>query len=172
MSKRSLKIGGNTTSLFLEDAFWQEIQLRAEIRGMSHAEFLRELLASFEQHENRSAAIKEYLILELRKEYSALQRKKEVALKSKWLLEFNGIRSRHEFKQAVITIGHSSNRDLQLKEGGIANRQAMLSHDGTSWWLVNLAPGMPITVDGKQLDVARVVRNSEVDIGNYQIIKG
>lgn len=172
MSKRSLKIGGTTTSLFLEDAFWQEIQLRAESKDISNAEYLRELLTSFEQKENRSAAIKEYLMLELRKEYAALQRKKDTGLRSKWLLEQDGIRSRYEFKQAVITIGCSSTSDFKLNDDCIAAKQAMLTYDGSQWWVANLVPSFPITVDGKVISVARLMHDSELGIGNHQIIKG
>lgn len=176
MSKRSLKISGVTTSLFLEEAFWSEIQIRAEDKGITNAEFIRNILAKTESVDNRSAAVKEQLMHLLREEYQVLERKQSGMNGSKpssvWLLEYAGKRRRMECGGPAITIGRSARCDITLDDSEIATKQALLTYDGSAWWVVNLAKSLNITVNSKIVDVGRVAKNIEVGIGPYNIIKG
>lgn len=172
MSKRSLKIDGATTSLFLEDAFWQEIQIRAENKGISTADFLRGILGQIDEEHNRSAAIKEFLMLCLREEYQALLRDKEKGAQSKWLVEIDGVRTRHTFNQSVITAGNASANDIVFKSSRIEPRQILLAYDGDSWWMTNLNPKLTVELNGKAVQTGKLVKGSEISIEDFQIIKG
>jgi predicted DNA-binding ribbon-helix-helix protein len=172
VSKRSIKVGGSTTSLFLEDAFWNEIQIRAEKEDVSNAEFLRNLLLKCDEGENRSAAIKEFLITELRSEFSSLQNTVSLQNKSRWFIEYKGVRKRQEFTTSVISIGSSKHCDIVLDSEDIAVKQAFLVFKTQEWWIINLGTSLPIIVNGMVTGATMLQQGSEVDIGEYQVIRG
>lgn len=171
MSKRSIKIGGVTTSLFLEDAFWREIEIRGEKRGLTASQYLRDLLGHFETGSNRSAAIKELLMSSLREEYDELVKKNEVGIRSRWLVENSGARVRLDFNQERIRVGSDRDNDIVLNDPEVEAHHAMLVYDGKRWWGFDLNSRDGIKLNNKETRASTLPRRSELSLGNTQIIK-
>lgn len=172
MSKRSLKLSGSTTSLFLEDAYWQELQLRADERGLSQAGLLREILDQSPDDVNRSAAVKQYLLKVCREEIDFLKVAGRREKKSRWLIEKDGVRTREEFTQNQIAVGSAESNDIILNGYGVSRYHALFSFDGRYWWASDLESKEGIATNGVSKKVIKLQKNIEVDIGEYQIMRG
>ncbi|WP_101760088.1 FHA domain-containing protein [Oceanicoccus sp. KOV_DT_Chl] len=171
MSKRSIKLDGKTTSLFLEEAFWQELEVRAEAANTSWSNYLRTMLSESKPATNRSAAIKEALLNKVRTERDSLLNPENNKLESLWLIEIKGVRSRRQFHQKLITIGAASDNDIVIDEPNVEAHHCTLALCGGKWWLFDLNSSAGIYLNGKQVQSKTVPRRSEINVGRCQIIK-
>lgn len=172
MSKRSVKINGVTTSLFLEEAFWNELERRAEIQNTTWSQYFRTLIHDHDTSGNRSAAIKEVLLLKLREDLdAALRTDNSENQKSYWLLEKHGKRDRVEFGKSVISIGRDQDNDIVLHDPEVADKHLLLVNDKQRWWAVDLNTTMGTTLNNKTITRALIPRRGEITVGNSQIIR-
>jgi predicted DNA-binding ribbon-helix-helix protein len=169
MTKRSIKLDGKTTSLFLEDAFWRELENRAEGAGESWTDYLRELVAELEPSANRSAAIKEALVNKLRNDLNQALGGGADFVASRWVCELNGTSQRYSFNKDKLLVGASADCDLSLEGTGVDQKHGLLAHDGERWWAMDCQSSSGIFLNGKKLQVAPVPRQSELRIGDYFI---
>ena len=66
MRKRSISIGGHSTSVSLEDAFWEELAALARARGLSLAALVAEVDKSRGDIRNLSSALRLHVLESLR----------------------------------------------------------------------------------------------------------
>jgi predicted DNA-binding ribbon-helix-helix protein len=66
MRKRSVSIGGHSTSVSLEDAFWEELSALARARGLSLAALVAEVDKSRGNVKNLSSALRLYVLKNLK----------------------------------------------------------------------------------------------------------
>jgi predicted DNA-binding ribbon-helix-helix protein len=59
--KRSIELGGKTTSISLEEEFWQEMQAIVQSRGMTMERLVTEIDTS-RTHHNLSSALRIYVL--------------------------------------------------------------------------------------------------------------
>ena len=171
MSKRSVKIDGKTTSLFLEEPFWKELEQRANSENVTWAQYLRDVLKQPNANSNRSAAVKEFLLCKLRQDLDALANTPAGPTQSTWLIEEAGVRRREHFDREKITVGRDTSNDIVIKDTQIAPKHAILAYDGKRWWAVDLNTECGIRLNDKKIQVAPIPRRSEITLGNSQIIK-
>lgn len=171
MSKRSIKLEGKTTSIFLEDSFWLELETRAQEAELSWTDYLRELLENPSANNNRSAAVKEALISHLRKDYEGLMRSTKHLCESTWLLEQNGRRERFHLLRERIVVGQDIHADIVVHDSSVAAKHLILVNDSQKWWAVNINDDKDCKINNKPFTVNPVVRRSEITFGNCQLIK-
>lgn len=163
MGKRSIKLDGKTTSLFLEDAFWRELEIRAEKHELNWTDYLRELIDELEPSSNRSAAIKEALVKKLRKDLEAN------LVSSHWLYEVNGISQRLSFSSTRLLIGSSKECDFFMDDDAVDTKHAILASDGNKWWLIDCNSKSGTYLNGRPIAAAAVPRQGEIKVGACQI---
>jgi predicted DNA-binding ribbon-helix-helix protein len=171
MSKRSVKIDGVTTSLFLEDAFWQELEQRARERDITWTQYLRSLIEENDTSGNRSAAVKEILLSKLRQELDTLRNNKITTNQSYWLVEQRGIRDRVGFEKSTIAVGRDPNNDIVLHDPEVAEKHLLLSFDNQRWWAIDLNTKQGSRLNNKPVSTALIPRRGEITIGSSQIIR-
>ncbi len=171
MSKRSIKLDGKTTSLFLEEAFWNELESRAEEADTSWTKYLRTMIDKAEPSANRSAAIKEALLNQLREERDALLNSEQGEAQSVWLLEIGGVRTRYQFYKDLISIGAQKDNDIVLEGPDIEAHHCVLARCGGKWWVFDLNSSQGIFLNEKPVQSSKVPRSSEISVGRCQIIK-
>ena len=67
MKKRSITVAGHRTSITLEEAFWQELQLSARRRGLTVAQLVTQIDSSRDLKTNLSSALRLHVLAELKK---------------------------------------------------------------------------------------------------------
>lgn len=60
-NRRTTRVKGLHTSIYLEDVFWQDVKHLAKHRGLSIAKLLDEIYDSFEENNNFSSNVRIYL---------------------------------------------------------------------------------------------------------------
>lgn len=178
MSKRSIKLDGKTTSLFLEDAFWRELETRASARETTWTSYLRDLIEELEPNSNRSASIKESLVIKLRQEvdhYRKSQTENRTCTSkqtpSRWLVDLGGLSQRLSFFQSSIVIGSESDCDIIIDDANIEARHCVLVNDGKQWWVMDCKTKNGTFVNSKKVSVGLLPRQAEITVGKCQITR-
>lgn len=145
MSHRSIRINGATTSVNLEPAFWQELDKRAEARGIGWQEYVRSLLDEYGEVDNRASALKQGLFAQVKAENTYLQGRTE-----RWNI------NSHYHKRVIQTVGHrilvgrDAANDIALDDPKVSRKHCMLAFDDTFWWVIDLQSKNGIKVNDKQ----------------------
>ncbi len=171
MSKRSIKIDGVTTSLFLEETFWNELENRAQESDTTWTQYLRTLLDEHDTSGNRSAAVKEILLAQLRDEYEELRREQDGIVSSYWLVEEWGKRERVMFQKNAISVGRDPSNDIIFDDVEVADKHLILVYDNQRWWAVDLNTKQGSKLNNKPIQTCVVPRRAELSVGSSQIIR-
>jgi len=67
MRKRSISIGGHSTSIALEDAFWRELEALAQARGQSLSALVAEIDRSRTAPGNLASTLRLFVLEELKR---------------------------------------------------------------------------------------------------------
>lgn len=168
MSRRSIVIGGTTTSVFLEDEFWKEIDSRSKEQGANWYELVREMLDGIDDPKNRSSAIKETLIRTLREE---CEKAKQNAIELELTINVNGKLYSYHQNGIRHLIGRSSECEIKLSESGISRKHAMLVFDSSKWWVIDLESKNGTKLNNKKVKLAPFVSGDVIKIGSVTIEK-
>ncbi|NIB40221.1 FHA domain-containing protein [Pseudomaricurvus alkylphenolicus] len=169
MPKRSIKLDGKTTSLFLEDTFWRELECRATAEGETWPNYLRQLLEETDSTGNRSASVKEALMASLRDDYDRLCG--DPGSQSCWLVEQGEERRREVLGGTAITVGSSRGNSIVLRDPQVAPKHLILTFDGERWWVADLNTVQGTRLNGHPVQVAPVPRRGEISLGSCHIIR-
>ncbi len=166
MSRRSIVLGGTTTSVFLEDEFWKEIDDRSKNQGAHWYELVREMLDGIEDPKNRSSAIKETLIRTLRDECDkAKQSCVDISLKISTgedaaIFRRSGIR---------FFIGRAEDCEIKISGNDVSRKHAMLVHDTSKWWLIDLESKNGTKLNNKKIKSSPVSSGNVIKVGKTVI---
>lgn len=166
MSKRSINLHGSTTSIFLEDAFWKELEARAEARGLTWFEYVREVLGELGDVNNRSAAVKEYLLVRLRADYEELRASQK---SSQWLLRSKTFERLERCRGDCLIAGRGGRNNLVIPDEGVSRRHFMLAHDSEAWWLIDLGSKNGCYVGRKRVAAHRLRKGDAFHVGQTEV---
>lgn len=162
MSRRSIVLGGTTTSVFLEDEFWKEIDNRSQKQGAQWYELVREMLDGIEDPKNRSSAIKETLIRTLRDECEKAQHSgADIELK----VSESGDTKTIKVSGMRLLIGRADECEIKLSGTDISRRHAMLTFDTTKWWLIDLESKNGTKLNNKKVKSSSVEPGDVIKLG-------
>lgn len=165
MARRSIVLEGVTTSIYLEDVFWEEIERRASEKGMRWYHYIRSLLEGADQPPNRSAALREALVRDLRAD---LQVGAGRAKSRWWVCDPNAERIVSTYCQCV-RVGRSLDNDIALDDVDVSRKHLLLAHDGDAWWAVDLGSRNGIWVKRKRITARKLRANEVVHCGTSRI---
>ncbi|THB65838.1 MAG: FHA domain-containing protein [Gammaproteobacteria bacterium] len=166
MGRRSIIIGGTTTSVFLEDEFWKEIDNRSKKRGEQWYELVREMLDGIDDPKNRSSAIKETLVRTLREECERAKAE-NITITLEVVTEGNAKKIILNGERCLI--GRSEECELQLPESNISRIHAMLVFDTEKWWLIDLESKNGTRLNNKKIKSAVLKSGDVIRIGKVEI---
>lgn len=161
--KRSIILNKKATSISMEEAFWEELDRFASRRGVSWQDFLRELLAAENTPPNRAAAVKESLVRLMRVEGECAAG--GGGIKSWWAVE-GPEEEKHICTRGVrLLAGRDFSCDIPVRDQEVSRRHLMLSHDGESWWVIDLNSKNGTMINGRRINCARLEPGTRVNIG-------
>lgn len=166
MSKRSIVIDGTTTSIFLEDAFWHELDSRSKESGQPWYELVREMLDHIKDPKNRSSAIKESLLVNLREECEKARQKSTV---STWNIQSADGQRSCICTGSSLVVGRSPDNDLVIPENKVSRKHLMLIYDGDDWWVMDLKSKNGTFVNSKPVAAQKLSNKDKVMIGATSI---
>lgn len=167
MSHRSLRVDNAVTSLKLEPAFWEEIDRRSEMLGLSWQDYVRHLLEQYEQPKNRTAEIKQFLLVQLKEEKKALSTDEEI-----WLVSNENGTQKVITNQPRIIVGRDKTNDIVVTDKQVSRKHLLFVFDNLHWWLVDLKSKNGTYINGDVVVSKRLSRGDIVTIGNTNITKG
>ncbi len=162
--KRSIVLNKKTTSISLEEVFWEELDRFAARRGVLWQEFIRELLAAENTPPNRAAAVKESLIRLMRVE-SECAAGGGGRIKSWWAVEGPEEEKHICTREVRLLTGRDFSCDIPMRDQEVSRRHLMLSHDGESWWVIDLNSKNGTMINGRKINCARLEAGTRVNIG-------
>ncbi len=166
MSRRSIVLGGTTTSVFLEDEFWKEIDNRSKTQGAQWYELVREMLEGIEDPKNRSSAIKETIIRTLRDE---CDKARQSAIELELEVDTNGQKYTYQQYGVRHLIGRDPECNIEITETGASRRHAMVVHDSSKWWLLDLDSKNGTKLNNKKTKASLLESGDVIKIGKSVI---
>ncbi len=163
MSKRSIILDGTTTSVFLEDAFWDEVDRRSKSKGVQWYELVREMLATIEDPKNRSSSIKESLVRTLRDECDKAAKQSNSSV---WKIAADG---KSYYENAIglrILVGRGRENDLIISDLDVSRKHAMIVFDGKVWWIIDINSKNGVYINGKKVVSSQVLTGDKIVVGN------
>lgn len=163
MSKRSIIIDGTTTSVFLEEAFWEEVDRRSKTKGIQWYDLVREMLATIEDPKNRSSSIKESLLRSLRSECDKAANQSKV---SNWKITGQGKTYSEEIFGHRIVIGRGKDCDIVVGDQDVSRKHALMAFDGKNWWIIDTKSKNGVFINGKQVESSQVSSGDKIGLGH------
>lgn len=170
MSKRSIVIDGKVTSIFLEEAFWEELERRAGNRNLEWAQYARELIAESRGAANRSSALKEKLLDLLRAECADLRGS---MIQSWWRTESEKHTREFGVQGVRLIVGRHLSCDIQILDSEVSRRHVMLVFDGSQWWVIDLESKNGVYFRNKKVSCQKLRIGDSIKIGasNLKLIR-
>lgn len=161
--KRSIVIDGVVTSLSMEDIFWEEVDRRARQQGLPWQDFIRRMLSGVQNVPNRSAAVRETLLRQLREEASRPQQDK---FETWWKVRTPSGHREVGTRGGRLVVGRSAVCDIVVDDREVSRRHLLLAFDGETWWATDLESKNGTWLQGSRVQAVRLKKGMCLEIGN------
>lgn len=164
ITRRSIQISGKVTSLALEPAFWDEIDRRAEVAGLSWADYTRTMLERIGPSDNRASAIKGFLMSSVAKARSSSANSILIAITGP-----TGS-SKQRFRGGRLLVGRDPDNEIVLGDPKASRVHAALLYDNTRWWICDLGSSNGVWFRKKRVRLERLPPGQKVTIGDHELV--
>lgn len=167
ITKRSISIAGSVTSISLESVFWDELDRQAAIQGIAWQNHVRTILADNIHQTNRSSAIRERLLMQLREELLRIRKKRQ---ESWWTLYSPGGTQEVGTRGSILFAGRDAGNDFALDDAEVSRRHLMLGYDGENWWAVDLDSKNGMSYRGKKTLTVKLEKGISLLLGKSELV--
>jgi len=166
LTKRSIVISTQMTSIGLENAFWDEVERQAKLQGMSWQEYARHLIRDAGDNENRSSFIRKKILQLLKEE---LERAKQGHQEASWT-----VRAAHRTYEIgtrgeMLYVGRDADNDIVINDESVSRTHLILCWDKKKWWALDLNSKNGMIVGGERVHATIVPRGMSLIIGDVEI---